>query len=136
MTGGTGCTHTASLNVLAGYLTSFSFYLGSPDTYNYVSFYGSNGQQIGTTLQGNQIWACPSCAQGGFQGFGARAVYDFGGAQVTRIDFTSSGNSFEFDNFAGTVGGVPEPATWGLMIVGFSGIGAMLRRRRGMAALA
>lgn len=27
-------------------------------------------------------------------------------------------------------GGVPEPATWGLMILGFGGAGAMLRRRR------
>ena len=32
--------------------------------------------------------------------------------------------------------GVPEPATWGLMIVGFGGLGAMLRRRRQMARLA
>ncbi len=31
---------------------------------------------------------------------------------------------------------VPEPATWGLMIVGFGGMGAMLRRRRSMAACA
>jgi hypothetical protein len=28
------------------------------------------------------------------------------------------------------VGGVPEPATWGLMIVGFAGIGGALRSRR------
>jgi hypothetical protein len=34
-----------------------------------------------------------------------------------------------------TGGGVPEPATWGLMLVGFGGLGAVLRRRRGQAAL-
>jgi hypothetical protein len=28
------------------------------------------------------------------------------------------------------VAGVPEPAAWGLMILGFGGVGAMLRRRR------
>jgi hypothetical protein len=33
-----------------------------------------------------------------------------------------------------TSGGVPEPAAWSLMLVGFCGMGAMLRRRRGMAA--
>jgi hypothetical protein len=32
--------------------------------------------------------------------------------------------------------GVPEPATWGLMIVGFGGVGAVLRRRRAAVALA
>jgi hypothetical protein len=31
--------------------------------------------------------------------------------------------------------GVPEPATWGLMIMGFGGLGAMLRRRRGRVGL-
>ena len=31
---------------------------------------------------------------------------------------------------------VPEPATWGLMLVGFGGMGAMLRNRRRMAAVA
>lgn len=31
---------------------------------------------------------------------------------------------------------VPEPATWGLMITGFAGMGAMLRRRRAQLALA
>lgn len=30
-------------------------------------------------------------------------------------------------------GGVPEPATWGLMIVGVAAVGASLRRRRAMA---
>ena len=33
-------------------------------------------------------------------------------------------------------GGVPEPATWGLMIVGFGGIGAAIRRRRRIAQFA
>jgi hypothetical protein len=32
--------------------------------------------------------------------------------------------------------GVPEPASWALMIAGFGGIGAMLRRRRDTAAVA
>ncbi|HLZ75537.1 PEPxxWA-CTERM sorting domain-containing protein [Phenylobacterium sp.] len=31
---------------------------------------------------------------------------------------------------------VPEPATWGLMLVGFGGMGAMLRRRRATAVAA
>jgi hypothetical protein len=33
-------------------------------------------------------------------------------------------------------GGIPEPATWTMMIMGFGGIGAVLRRRRQAVALA
>jgi hypothetical protein len=33
------------------------------------------------------------------------------------------------------IAGVPEPATWAMMLVGFGGLGAMLRRRRGRVAL-
>jgi hypothetical protein len=33
-------------------------------------------------------------------------------------------------------GGVPEPASWALMLVGFGGLGAMMRRRRTMSAVA
>lgn len=46
---------------------------------------------------------------------------------MNKVDFSSTGNSFEFDSLAG---GVPEPTTWALMIVGFGGAGALLRRRR------
>lgn len=35
-----------------------------------------------------------------------------------------------------SLGGIPEPATWGMMIMGFGGIGAMVRRRRSHPALA
>ena len=41
----------------------------------------------------------------------------------------------EFDSLAGTVqAAVPEPATWGMMILGFGGIGALIRRRRATPA--
>jgi len=33
-----------------------------------------------------------------------------------------------------TSGGVPEPAAWALMIVGFGGVGGLLRRRRAQRA--
>jgi hypothetical protein len=46
-------------------------------------------------------------------------------------------NAAATGNFGiGGMGGVPEPATWGLMLVGFGGAGAMIRRRRAVAAVA
>ena len=37
---------------------------------------------------------------------------------------------------AAVAGAVPEPATWAMMILGFGGVGATLRRRRQMFAAA
>lgn len=129
-----GGPHIATLTVASGYLTHFSFYLGSPDTYNSLSFYDAAG--LVARYDGNAIWACPSCGQTGDQTYGARAYYNFGGAHITSVVFGATGNSFEFDNLAGVRGGIPEPTTWGLMIMGFGGIGALLRRRRQVTAFA
>jgi hypothetical protein len=73
--------------------------------------------------------------------FGA-TTDNFFGFTLSATDKTTinhgTGKSFgNFDsaangNFTGTF--VPEPATWALMIVGFGGAGAMLRRRRIVAA--
>jgi hypothetical protein len=57
---------------------------------------------------------------------GVRDNADFGGSSQLLVD-----------NFAIAtlpVAGVPEPATWGLMILGFAGAGATLRRRRATRA--
>jgi len=109
-------------------LKYFSLYMGSPDTYNTIRFIGANGYDVtvpGTTLVAgdtNQSWS-----------WGKRVNFNFGDDRVDHIILSSSGNSFEADNFAG---GVPEPATWGLMIMGFGGMGAVLRRRRTAATFA
>jgi hypothetical protein len=39
-------------------------------------------------------------------------------------------------SFVGVYGAIPEPASWAMMLAGFGGIGAMMRRRRSTAALA
>lgn len=39
-------------------------------------------------------------------------------------------------NFVPPPSGVPEPASWAMMLVGFGALGAMVRRRRGMLAVA
>jgi hypothetical protein len=60
------------------------------------------------------------------------------------IQFTGSFNSISFTTperedwygFAVGVTGVPEPAAWAMMITGLFGVGAVLRRRKSLAALA
>jgi hypothetical protein len=117
-------------SVASGYaLKSFSFYLGSPDTYNTIRFF--NGATQLAAFSGNDIWDDPNIGNAnGARTWGYRIYYDFGGANVTSIAFESTQNAFEFDGLGGTVGVVPEPATWAMMIMGFGAAGAMLRRRR------
>jgi len=122
---------TGLLSLSGGrYLTSFSFYMGSPDTYNHVSFnFVGGGHQ---DFDGDAIWGGDVLGNGD-RSKGFRVYYDFGGAKVSSIGFASDNNAFEFDGLAGNVG-VPEPATWALMIGGFGAAGAMLRRRRTLTA--
>jgi PEP-CTERM motif-containing protein len=105
-------------------MSSFSFYLGSPDAFNSIEFIGSS---FDVTLTGADLFS-PSTAFGGDQSVGRRISYDFGGAGVNQIIFGSTGNSFEFDSIAaGVAGAVPEPATWAMMLMGFLALGAALR---------
>jgi hypothetical protein len=63
-------------------------------------------------------------------------------ANIGSIVFTrsgdQSGDDIGLDNVVsnGVAGGVPEPASWALMLLGFGGMGAMLRRRAATAATA
>jgi hypothetical protein len=82
-------------------------------------------------FQGDAIWGGNGVVGNGDRTKGFRVYYDFNGAKVSSITFQSGSNAFEFDGLAGVV---PEPGTWALMIMGFGGAGAMIRRRR--AALA
>lgn len=118
-------------------LKQFSFYMGSPDTYNGLSFTftGAGGS---TTLSGTSIWCQDpnNCFYngGGNQALGYTVTYKFAPDAVNKIQFTSSGNSFEFDTLGGVA--VPEPASWALMIMGFGAAGAMLRSKRRRALTA
>lgn len=105
-------------------MQAFSLYMGSPDTYNFIRFVGQGFDQTvngATMFQGdtNQSWA-----------WGKRVNFDFGGANVSQVILGSNGNSFEVDNAAAKFqAAVPEPATWAMMIMGFTAVGAMIRRR-------
>jgi len=67
------------------------------------------------------------------------------GTNQAFVGFTSgTGSGFEnhdilnwsfSDTTSLTTGGVPEPASWALMLMGFGGLGAALRRRRAAVAI-
>lgn len=118
---------TATYSAINGsYLTSFSFYMGSPDTYNHVTFnFLGGGSQV---FNGADIWGGGPPGDGN-RANGFRVYYDFHGAKVSSINFSSDSNAFEYDGLAGALA-VPEPAAWALMILGFGGVGAALRSRR------
>ncbi|MBS0362007.1 MAG: PEP-CTERM sorting domain-containing protein [Proteobacteria bacterium] len=57
---------------------------------------------------------------GGFSGAVDHVTYDFAGGPSANFDFQT----------------VPEPSAWALMILGFGGVGAAMRRRQRVAATA
>jgi hypothetical protein len=73
-------------------------------------------------------------------GFTGLSQVSFGQQQVAAEIFPSGPDSgyLAFDNLSFATGGgaVPEPAAWILMIAGFAGAGAMIRRSRRAAAQA
>ena len=75
----------------------------------------------GTDVNGNQT-----------DPLGNQLVRITGLQPFTTASFSSTGNSFEF-----TLGSVPEPSTWAMMVIGFAGLGyAAFRRNSRRRALA
>jgi hypothetical protein len=118
-------------------VTSFQFDWGSVDYYNTLFI---NWKTVGGQSRTNAVipgFNFPSAANGNQVLPGTNGLFTVRGTEgetFTSIKLTSDANSFEIDNLA--IPGVPEPTTWGLMIMGFGGIGAMLRRRRQAVAFA
>jgi hypothetical protein len=116
----------------ANALTSFTLLWGSMDDYNSILFEKADGTLVQsftgndtTVLAGNGNGDQSSYVTNRWVRFNADAADG-----VTKIVFTSTSNSFEFDNLYASA--VPEPATWLMMIAGFGLAGAGLRRRQGL----
>ena len=110
----------------AGDVSGFEFDWGSVDSYNTLTINSTGsdpvvipGLSFPNAANGNQVDAGTN---------GLFRVVGTDGEHFNSITFSSSQNSFEVDNLA--VAGVPEPASWALMILGIGGAGAALRGQR------
>ncbi len=114
-------------------LSDLSVYIGSLDSYNTISFY--NGATLVGSFTGTAL-ALPISNGDQLNGLTNRR-YDFtftGGTDVNKIVFASTKPAFEIDNLA--IAGVPEPATWAMMLLGFGFVGFMMRSNRQKTGLA
>jgi hypothetical protein len=112
-------------------LKSISFYWGSIDKYNSVDVLGAGGATIFSIAGG----ALPPAAGNQKEPNSNRRVNFIAGAGqvITGLRLSSTGVAFEFDTFAAesmvTTAGIPEPASWAMLIAGFGLVGAASRRR-------
>ena len=109
----------------------FSFYWGSIDNYNDLELLDKDGATF-YTLNGLSI--PPANGDQGDKATNRRVNFYLTDDSVNLggLKFKSTQYAFETDTFSFAV--VPEPGTWALMILGFGGAGAMLRRSRRLVA--
>lgn len=134
--------HSRYLSVRAGevaqftapYVSRLSFYVGSLDDYNSITFHLKGG---GTqTFTGTDLGLVSGAANGNQTAANTNGRFTFwSDTAITGFDLASNSNSFEVSNIGSAV---PEPATWAMMIIGFGSVGGMVRssRRRQVAAFA
>jgi hypothetical protein len=92
--------------------SELGLYWGSIDTYNVLTlFNGANSVVV----------SVPPVADGGQFADDSNRYFVVSGFEFDKVVFSSTQNSFEFDNVA--VAGAPEPSTWAMMLLGFAGLG-------------
>lgn len=110
-----------------GDIATLSFIWGSVDQYNTLDILDNMGNTL-YEIVGNDIF---NPANGDRSDPNTNPLVTFTFTDPTAVGWlklSSSQNAFEIDNLR--VAGVPEPATWALMLLGFGGIGFAMRRGR------
>jgi hypothetical protein len=67
---------------------------------------------------------------GGSAGGGGGSFLSASATDAVLTAGVNTGNAYASIDLFSVTGGVPEPSSWAMLITGFGGIGAMLRRRR------
>jgi PEP-CTERM motif len=124
------------LTVGDSYHLSFSYAFGQQE-----NFTGPTVQYLTETLGGQSfVSASTNVASQGFTGWMTYSVNIVASATSETLSFLATGNvpvpPFAFVSNVSLTGGVPEPATWAMMLVGIGLIGGTTRRRRAAVAVA
>lgn len=113
---------TAGLYSFAG---SYQAHDVSPTGVDIAGYVGTSQQFADTFVGGSRAFSFDADLTAG-----QRVSFLLGAAGDFRYDSTG----FALTVTSADVGGVPEPATWAMMILGFLGTGATLRQRRNAVA--
>ena len=142
-TAGLGVDHLASFEGPYGAFSSYD--LGGGGSVSGVDYLGAQQKVLTTQVCYSSLCGYNTTPGGaGFLSlYGGEATFDFldPGKAITQVKLNIGNDIMAMDDLRFTTafeqaGGVPEPATWALMIGGFGLVGATLRRRGGLAAAA
>ena len=123
---GGGCPTPSNGHFISGTNTTSGFSVvvnGTTDLFSFENVSFSSGTAQAFDLFGTLLETINFSAYPGTNSFSATGIHS--------ITFAPSQSGFGVDNFVfGAVnGGVPEPATWAMMLIGFAGIGYAMRRQ-------
>lgn len=107
---------------------TFSFWL--------ASVYPASPADLQLSINGQAIAGETFAAAGGSEHLGQWQEFSYSGVSgagglksisLTNLNLEPSGNDFALDDMHLSGTAVPEPSSWALMLIGFGGLGAMLR---------
>ena len=112
--------------ILAG-ATGATFFMGSTTNNEWWAVFGTN--TAGTLPGGSALITGSNENSHNLPGWGSYKYYDFVALGTKNVDNQFNAGNVLLGGIALTPA-VPEPATWAMMLLGFAGIGAAMRRKR------